>query len=82
MKKVKTIADIKVDVRIDEFIQDYDGKGRHMVGCKIGYRFESFNSTIEIGNIKELCYEINERLKKEEDRPEDMDGELRWDSVI
>jgi len=65
-KKVKSIADIKADPRIDEFIPDYDGKGKHMVSCKDGFRFESFSSTVEHGNIKELCYEINERLYKDD----------------
>lgn len=66
MKKVRTLEDIKNDPRIEEFIKDYDGKGRHMVACKDGYQFESFSSTIEIGNISELCFEINERLNKVE----------------
>lgn len=66
-KKVKTLADIKADPRIDEFIKDYDGYGKHMVGCIKGWRFEANNSTIEIGNMKELCYEVNERLYREEE---------------
>lgn len=66
MKKVKTITDILSDERIESLIKDYDGYGKHMVECKPGFRFEANSSTIEIGNIKELCYEINERLNKEE----------------
>jgi len=66
-KKVKTEADIKADPRIDEFIKNYDGYGKHMVGCKTGFRFEANSSTIEIGNMKELCYEVNERLYKDEE---------------
>ena len=62
MKKVKSKEDIKMHPLIVDFIENYNGKGRHMVECKEGYKFESFNSTIEIGTIKELCYEINERL--------------------
>lgn len=66
MKKVKSIDDIKADPRIERFIKDYDGKGKHMVECKDEFYFESCNSSSEIGNIKELCYEINERLYKKE----------------
>ena len=39
-KKVRTEADIKADPRIDEFIRNYDGYGRHMVGCKTGFRLD------------------------------------------
>ena len=66
MKKVKTLKDILSDERIESFVKDYDGYGKHMVECKTGYRFEANSSTIEIGNMKEICYEINERLNKEE----------------
>lgn len=62
-KKVRTEADIKADARIENFIRDYDGYGKHMVECKKGFRFEANSSTIEIGNMKELCYEVNERLE-------------------
>jgi hypothetical protein len=65
MKKVKNIKDILADPRIERVIKDYDGYGKHMVECKKGFRFEANNSTIEIGNIKEICYEVNERLEKE-----------------
>lgn len=64
-KKVRSLADILADPRIENFIRDYDGYGKHMVTCKDGYRFESCSSTIEIGNMKEICYEINERLYQE-----------------
>ena len=36
-----------------------------MIECIEGWRFEANNSTIEIGNLKELYYEINERLYKD-----------------
>ena len=62
-KKVRNIRDIKADPRIERVIIDYDGKGRHMVESKGFFRFESCNSTIEIGNIKELCEEVNNRLQ-------------------
>lgn len=66
-KKVRTFEDIKADPRICEFIKDYDGYGKHMVECIKGWRFEANNSTIEIGNMKELCYEVNERMYIDED---------------
>lgn len=66
MTKVKDLAGIVSDERIESFVKDYDGYGRHMVECKPGFRFEANSSTIEIGSIKELCYEINERLYKED----------------
>ena len=62
MPKVKNLKTILSDPRIERVITDYDGKGRHTVECKDGYVFESCSSTIEIGNIKELCDEINNRL--------------------
>jgi len=62
MVKVRTLEMILNDPRIERVIKDYDGRGRHMVECKDGYVFESCSSTIEIGNIKELCDEINNRL--------------------
>lgn len=65
-KKVKTLAEIKSDPRIVDVIKDYDGNGKHMIECAKGYGFEANNSTIEIGNVKELCYEVNERLIKQE----------------
>lgn len=64
-KKVRTEADIKADPRVCDFIKDYDGKGKHMIECIEGWRFEANSSTIEIGNLRELCYEINERLYKD-----------------
>lgn len=65
MKKVATIQDILSDERIESFIRDYDGYGKHMVECKKGFRFSTNSSTIEIGSVKEICYEINEHLDKE-----------------
>jgi len=66
MKQVKTWDDILTHPLIvkSDCIKDYDGKGKHMIGCIDGYEFEANNSTIELGNIKELCYEINNRLQK------------------
>ena len=65
-RKVKTLLEIKADLRIEEVIKDYDGRGKHMIGCIKGWRFEANNSTIELGNIKELCYEVNERMYRDE----------------
>ena len=53
-------------IKKEECVKDYDGKGKHMVVAIDGYRFESFNSTIEIGNLRELTAEIKERLHKNE----------------
>lgn len=64
-KKVKTLKDIKGDPRIERIEIDYDGRGKHMAECKDGFRFEN-ERTIEIGNIKEICYSINTWLEKEE----------------
>lgn len=47
-----------------ECVKDYDGKGKHMIVCIDGWEFEANNSTIEIGNLKELSYEVNNRLQK------------------
>lgn len=66
MEWVYNLEQIKADPRIESFIKDYDGRGKHMVECKAGYRFEANNSTIEIGNIKELCDEVNQRLYKDD----------------
>lgn len=60
-KKVKSIEDIKNDLRIDDLIIGYDGRGKHMVECKTGFNFEG-ERTIDIGTIKEICYSINEYL--------------------
>jgi len=49
-----------------ECVKDYDGKGKHMIVAIDGYRFEANNSTIEIGNLKELTYEICNRIYKDE----------------
>jgi len=65
-KKVKTEADIKADPRVDEFIRNYDGYGKHMVACKTGWNFER-ERTIDIGNMKEICDAINEKLESNED---------------
>ena len=65
MTKIKTLAEIIAHPLIDRVIEDYDGRGRHMVECKDGYRFESFSSTIEIGSIKELCDCINNWMEKQ-----------------
>jgi len=66
-KKVKNWKDIVNDERIENAIRNYDGYGVHYIECKKGYRFSNFNSTIEHGNIKELCDSINEDLYKEND---------------
>lgn len=63
-KKVKSFNDIKDDPRIERLVKNYDGYGFHMVEAIDGYRFESCNSTIEIGSIKQLCDEINKRMYK------------------
>lgn len=62
MKLVKTISDIKNDPRIANVWFHYDGHGRHMVECIDGYKFEN-ERTIEIGNVKEICYSINNNLE-------------------
>ncbi len=61
-KKLKTLIDIQKDQRIERVELNYDGKGRHMVECKDGYRFEG-ERTIDIGNISELCGAINDWLE-------------------
>jgi hypothetical protein len=61
MKKVKSLNDIKADSRIESIHVDYDGKGKHMVECKEGFRFEN-ERTIEIGTVKQICYSINNIL--------------------
>lgn len=60
--KVKTIKDIRKDSRIADFIHNYDGRGRHFVECKEGFRFEG-ETTCAIGSVKEICEDINERLE-------------------
>ena len=65
-KKVRTEADIKADPRIDEFIRNYDGYSKHMVACKTGFNFER-ERTIDIGNMKEICEAINEKLESNEE---------------
>lgn len=60
-KKVSKLTDIMKDERIEQFIRNYDGPGKHMVACKDGFRFEG-DRTIEIGTIAEICYSINEHL--------------------
>lgn len=62
MHKVSTKFHIENDLRIERVIYNYDGRGRHMVECKEGYRFEG-ERTIEIGSIKEICYSINNNLE-------------------
>ena len=61
-KKVKSIAEIKADPRIFEFIKNYDGNNVHMVSCKDGFKFYG-EITIEIGNVKEICDSINFNLE-------------------
>lgn len=63
-KKVKTIADIKSDPRIDHFEYRYDGYNVHMVVCKDEFKFEG-ERTCEIGNIKQICDSINFNLEKD-----------------
>lgn len=61
-KKVRTVAQIIADPRIERFIDGYDGRGKHMVECKDGYRFENTEGTIDIGTIAEICESINDYL--------------------
>jgi hypothetical protein len=61
-KKVRSLSDISIDPRIERIIIDYDGHGKHMIECKSGFKFESCSSSVEVGSIKQLCFEINERL--------------------
>lgn len=65
MKVVRTIADIKADPRIAQFIENYDGRGKHHVECVDGYRFEN-ERTIDIGTVSEICDSINNNLSKNE----------------
>jgi hypothetical protein len=65
MKKVKTLEDIKNDTRIEDIYINYDSKGIHSVVCKDGYKFEG-ERTQEIGNIKDICYSINNNLEANE----------------
>lgn len=58
----KGLQDILKDERIDRVIQDYDGKGKHMVECKGGFRFEG-ERTIDIGTIAELKEAIKDNLE-------------------
>jgi hypothetical protein len=62
-KKVKSVAEIKADPRISEFIKNYDGHGVHMVSCKDGFMFDR-ERTIDIGSVKEICDAINFNLCK------------------
>lgn len=64
-KKVFTLKQILADPRIENFIRDYDGYGRHMVECKDGYKFER-ERTIDIGSIAEIADAINWQLEKTE----------------
>ncbi len=66
MKKVKTIADIKADPRVESFTKNYDGPGVHMVQLKDGYNFER-ERTIDIGSVSEICGAINDWAEKNED---------------
>lgn len=61
-KTVRTVKDIQEDERIDRFIKNYDGPGKHMVECKDGYRFEG-ERTIDIGTVAEICDSINKNLE-------------------
>lgn len=63
-KKVKTLADIVADNRIVCVQLNYDGKGKHMIECKDGYKFEN-ERTVDIGTIKELVYSVNNWLDKQ-----------------
>ena len=58
MKKLRTIRDIKCDPRVERLTRNYAGFGVHMVELKDGYRFD-FDTTIEIGNVKEICESLN-----------------------
>lgn len=62
MKKVKTIADIKSDPRVDMFIRNYDGYGKHSVVLKDGYGFDGERS-LEIGTVAEICDSMNTRIE-------------------
>jgi hypothetical protein len=64
-KKVHNLNQILADPRIERFIKDYDGYGKHMVECKTGWLFER-ERTIDIGSIKEICGCINDWLDKDE----------------
>lgn len=64
-KKVKSVAEIKADPRIFEFIKNYDGNNVHMVSCKDGFKFDR-ERTIEIGNVKQICESINFNLEANE----------------
>jgi len=63
MKKVKTLLDIEKDKRVERVIKDYDGKGKHMVEFKDGFKLNG-ETSIDIGNTKDLCYGVNEQLEK------------------
>lgn len=65
-RKVKCELDIRSDPRIDYFIRNYDGYGKHMVSCKTGWNFEG-ERTIDIGSMKEICDSINEKLENNEE---------------
>jgi hypothetical protein len=62
-KKVRSWEDIKNDPRIESVWWQYDGKNKHMVECKEGFRFEN-ERTIDIGTVKELCDSVNNQLDK------------------
>lgn len=66
MKKVHTIKQILADSRIELFVKNYDGPGKHMVECKDGYNFEK-ERTIDIGSVKEICDAINDWLESNEE---------------
>lgn len=62
MKLVRNLKDIQSDERIERFVRNYDGYGKHLIECVDGYRFEG-DRTIEIGSISEICYSINNNLE-------------------
>lgn len=65
-KTVRTIADIKADPRVKDFIRNYDGPGTHMVEVKDGYNFEC-ERTIDIGTVPQICDAINDYLEANAD---------------
>lgn len=69
MIKAKSWEDIKADPRIEEAHWQYDGRNKHMVLCKEGYRFDNTECRSDIGTVKELCESVNTYLQEHSPKP-------------
>lgn len=64
MKKVATIQDIKNHPSVEKFIYEYDGKKKHSVILKSGFRFSNTECGQDIGTVKELCDSVNNYIEE------------------